>query len=295
MKKPANIIAGEARRGLKPRPQASRRKALAQHFLVDRNVLECILSEADVGHQDTVVEVGSGHGAVTRQLVSRADRVIAIEMDPRLAASLSASLGNPSNLKVINADAREVDLAQILEVEGPYKLVANLPYYAANPILRRFLEAGRHRPTLAVVMVQKEVANRMASEGGRMSLLAVGIQLYGIPRVVCLVPPRAFAPPPKVTSALVRIDLRPHPAIEVDDVDRFFDVVRAGFSAPRKQLLNSLSLGLGISTDRAGHLLGVAGLDPRRRAENLSLEEWGKLYHQACKNCHAMRSEASEL
>ena len=287
MRKPGNIIAGDATRGLKTRPRASPRKALAQHFLVDRDVLQQILSEGEVSDQDTIVEVGPGRGAVTRQLVSRAQRVIAIEMDPRLAASLSASLGNPSNLKVVNADAREVDLAQLLEVEGEYKLVANLPYYAANPILRHFLETDRHKPALAVVMVQVEVAKRMVAEGGRMSLLAVGIQIYGIPRIVCHVPPRAFAPPPKVTSALVRIDIRPHPAIEVDDVDRFFDVVRAGFSAPRKQLLNSLSQGLGISADRAGRLLGSAGLDPKRRAENLSLEEWGELYHQAGQVCHS--------
>ena len=231
-----------------------------------------------MGPEDTVVEVGPGLGALAGQLVRRTRRVIAIEVDTRLAASLAESLGNPPNLRVINADAREVDLALALEGEGEYKMVANLPYYAASPILRRFLETDQRKPTLMVVTVQREVARSMVAEGGRMSLLAVGIQLYGIPRIICYVPPEAFCPPPKVTSAVVRIDLRPRPAIEVENVEEFFNIVRAGFFAPRKQLRNSLSLGLGIPADQTSRLLAVAGLDSRRRAENLSLEEWGYLY-----------------
>ncbi len=278
MKKARSIAPSPA---VLPGPEAARRvparKALGQHFLTDEVVLQQILSASELEPTDTVVEVGPGLGAVTRRLVGRAGRVIAIEMDHRLAASLGRSLGNPPNLRVINADAREVDLAEALDAGTRYKMVANLPYYAANPIMRRFLEADA-KPSLMVVMVQSEVARSMVAEGGRMSLLAVGIQIYGIPSIICEVPSRAFYPPPKVTSAVVRIDLRPRPAVEVDDMDGFFDIVRAGFSAPRKQLRNSLGLGLGVSTDQASSLLASVGLDPRRRAETLGLEEWGCLY-----------------
>ena len=271
------------------------RKSLGQHFLVDRGVLQRILCASELAPDDTVVEVGPGRGILTHELIRMVKRVIAVEMDSRLAASLGRRLNYPSQLRVLNVDAREVDLAQLLDGVGDYKLVANLPYYAANPIMRRFLEADHLRPSLMVVMVQNEVARSMTAEGGRMSLLAVGVQLYGIPRIICDVPPSAFSPPPKVTSAVVRIDLRTNPAVDLENTVDFFRVVKAGFSAPRKQLRNSLSLGLGISTDQSDSLLGLAGLNPKRRAETLSLEEWWELYRQARENFHGEGSEASQL
>ena len=264
-------------RPVSPRSKSAGR-ALGQHFLIDGDILQNIISAAKLDPQDTVVEVGPGLGALTQPLVNRAKMVVAIEMDSRLAASLPRRLGNPPNLRVINADAREVGLAQVLGQEREYKLVANLPYYAANPILRRFLEAEGQTPSLMVVTLQREVAESMVAEDGRMSLLAVGIQFYGIPRIVCSVPPAAFNPRPEVTSAVVRIDVLPRPAVEVESVGEFFDVVRAGFSAPRKQLRNSLALGLGVSGDQAGRLLDLAGLNPKRRPENLNLIEWRDLY-----------------
>ncbi len=267
-----NVQKSQARR----RPSA--RKALGQHYLVDNGTLQQVLSASQLDPQDIVLEVGPGRGAVTSHLVKRVKCVIAIEIDPHLAASLPEKLGNPSNLKVINADARDVELANVIKENTGYKLVANLPYYAANPILRRFLETDRHRPSLMVVMVQREVARSMVAEDGRMSLLAVGIQLYGIPHIICDVPPEAFYPSPKVTSTVVRIDSRHRMAIEVENTEGFFDVVRAGFFAPRKQIRNSLGMGLGISTEQVSHLLESARLDPKLRPENLSLEEWGRLY-----------------
>ena len=257
------------------------RQRLGQYFLVDPTVLAQILSASEVGPEDTVVEVGPGRGALTRELVARAKAVIAIELDSGLAACLGRALGDPPNLHVINDDAREIDLDQVLEGLESYKLVANLPYYAASPILRRFLEAGKRRPSVLVVTIQREVAKSMVAEGGRMSLLAVAIQLYGVPRIIGYVPPGAFRPQPKVTSAIVRIDPLPNPAVEVADVDEFFHIVRAGYFAPRKQLRNSLSLGLGIPAGRAGDLLESAGVQPGRRAENLSLAEWERIYRAA--------------
>ena len=245
---------------------------------MDTTVLPRILAASDLDPGDTVVEVGPGLGALTRLLVQRTKRVIAIEMDRRLADSLAERLGKPHNLRVIHADAREVDLGELLDGEGDYKMLANLPYYAANPIMRRFLESEHRRPTLMVVMVQKEVARSMVADGGRMSLLAVAIQVYGVPRIVCDVPSGAFSPPPKVTSAVVRIDLHPEPCIEVEHVGQFFHVVRAGFSAPRKQLRNSLSLGLETTPEKAERLLARAGLDSRLRAEKLDIDDWRRLY-----------------
>ena len=262
---------------LAPSDRLYARKSLGQHFLNDASVLQRIVEASDLGPHDTVVEVGPGLGVLTAALVQRVKRVIAIEIDPRLADRLPASLNNPPNLRVINADAREVELAKVLDEECDYRLVANLPYYAANPIMMHFLERERNKPALMVVMVQAEVASRMLAEGGRMSLLAIGIQLYGVPSIVCCVPPEAFHPRPKVHSAVVRIDVHPSPAVELEDVEEFFDIVRAGFAAPRKQLRNSLSLGLGSSPQRADDLLVEAGVDPKRRAETLNLEEWRRL------------------
>ena len=257
-----------------PRP----RKALGQHYLVDSGVFRSIIEAAELGPSDTVVEVGPGPGGLTRELVANAGKVVAIEIDSVLAAALPRKLGEPPNLSVVVEDAREVDLASLLGAEGPYKMVSNLPYYAAAPILRRFLEGDHPKPTIMVVMVQKEVASSIIAADGRMSLLAVGIQLYGVPVHVCDVPPWAFRPSPKVTSSVIRIDVLPHLAVEVDDTQKFFDVVRAGFSAPRKQIRNSLSHGLGIGADEAGELLGDAGLNPKLRPENLDLKEWARLY-----------------
>ena len=199
-------------------------------------------------------------------------------MDRELAAALEREMGT-SGLTVICADAREVDVHE-LTGDVPYKLVANLPYYAASPILRRFLES-LHPPVRAVVMVQREVARNMVAQPGAMSLVSVGVQLYGHPRIVGYVPPSAFYPQPKVTSAVVCIDVYPKPALELDDREAFFKVVRAGFSTPRKQLRNALANGLSIPPEEALTLLEKAGVAPSRRAATLHLEEWGTIYQAA--------------
>ena len=253
------------------------RKALGQHFLVDRGVLHRIIAAADLSPQDTVVEVGPGQGILTRELLKRAGRVIAVEIDPSLADSLASKLKFPFNLTVLPADARTVGLDKALGPNANYKVVANLPYYAANPIIRRFLEAA-HKPILMVVTVQKEVAQAMVAPPGRMRLLAVGVQFYGTPRILCTVPPRAFRPQPKVSSAVVRVDLLLSPPVEVDSVAGFFALVQAGFSAPRKQLRNSLALGLRLSPGEVDGYFDLSALDPQRRPATLSLEEWARLY-----------------
>lgn len=228
-----------------------------------------------------MLEVGPGRGVLTRRLVREAGLVVAIELDGDLCEELPARLDYPPNLHCVHADAREADLPSFAETErstiaAGYKVVGNLPYYAANPIMRRTLES-QPPPSLALFMVQKEVADSMTASSGSMSMLSVATQFYAEARVVCSVPPSAFRPQPKVRSAVVRLDVRSRPAVEVADRQAFFDIVRAGFSAPRKQLHNSLSHGLGIDTAVAAVVLREAGIDGRRRPATLTLDEWASV------------------
>ncbi len=250
------------------------RKSLGQNFLVDQGALRRVLAAADIRPTDVVVEVGPGTGLLTKLLAETGARVIAVELDNHLAARLSHDLGGLPNVEIVHADAREWDLA---EVDAPYKVVANLPYYAATPIVRRFLESKRP-PSLMVVTVQREVAQSMTAVPGKMKLLSVGVQLYGSPRIMGYIRPGSFNPPPKVTSAIVRIDVYPKPALALEDTESFFRVVRAGFSGPRKQLRNSLGRAFELTGVRTEELLLEAGIDYSLRAEALSLEEWGRIH-----------------
>jgi 16S rRNA (adenine1518-N6/adenine1519-N6)-dimethyltransferase len=252
-------------------------KALGQHFLADNRVLTRIVSAAAIGPVDLVLEIGPGRGALTRRLLDRGARVFAIELDPRLAATLSGRLGNPPNLTVVEGDARKAETPLLAPAGSSYKVVGNLPYYAANPILRRFLEASR-QPSSIVVTLQEEVARNIAAAPGKMGFLSVAVQYYATPRLVCTVPPTAFRPPPKVTSAVVRLEVLARPAVEVADREAFFAVVKSGFSAPRKQLRNSLAQGLGVPPETVGRLLEGLGMDGSRRPATLSLDEWSSIY-----------------
>jgi 16S rRNA (adenine1518-N6/adenine1519-N6)-dimethyltransferase len=180
-------------------------------------------------------------------------------------------------LTVVEADARTVNISDLTSGPASYKMIANLPYYAANPIIRRFLEA-EHKPSLMVVMVQREVAQSMLAAPGNMGILSVAVQYYAVPKLVCHVPARAFRPPPKVASSVVRLEVRRRPAVEVRETETFFETVRSGFCAPRKQLRNSLGQGLHVSGDVTGPLLESLKIDGRRRAETLSLEEWARIH-----------------
>lgn len=258
------------------RPVHRKRKSLGQHFLADARIANRIVGAAQPDAADTVLEIGPGAGILTRRLVQQAGRVIAVELDAALAAQLPQRLDYPANLSVINADARTLDIAAAVNNAAAYKLVANLPYYAATPIVRRFLEAELP-PARLVVMVQREVADAMCAAPGAMSLLSVATQFYAAASAVAQVPPRAFRPPPKVSSTAVKLLVRPAPAVAVADRDDFFALVRAGFAAPRKQLRNSLLQGSGSTPDAVAAALDAAGLDGQRRPATLSLSEWAAL------------------
>lgn len=250
---------------------------MGQHFLVSGRILNRIAAAAELTPEDVVVEIGPGAGALTGRLLEQAGRVVAVEVDAHLVNTLPARLGNPASLTVFEADARYVDLSSLVPSGQRYKVAANLPYYAANPIVRRFLEAA-HKPTLMVLTLQQEVAASMTATPGKMSMLSVAVQYYAQAEIVCSVPASAFQPPPKVTSAVVKLVLRPAPAVDVDDADSFFGLVRAGFSAPRKQLRNSLGHGLALSGAAVDVLLARADVDVKRRAETLALPEWAAIY-----------------
>lgn len=255
------------------------RKGLGQHFLTDSRVLARILSAAELTREDTVIEVGPGLGVLTEELVKQAGRVIAVEADSGMVSALGELGARWPNLTVVHGDIMRLSPSSLLDEAGPterpaYKVVANIPYYITSAVMRHFLEASIP-PALMVLMVQREVGKAIVARPGDMSLLAVSVQFYGKPSVVARVPARCFYPAPKVDSVILRVDV----SGKRDDVDPapFFHTVRAGFSSPRKQLRNSLAHGLGISPEQAAGMLLKTGIDPRRRAETLSVEDWVRL------------------
>ena len=265
-------------------------KSLGQHFLTDANVLNRIVAAASLTPNDTVIEVGPGLGALTQRLLDATAHVIAVELDSKLADRLrgtpSPSTGRGqgegfSPLIVVHGDALVISPEELLEAaslapETPYVVVGNLPYNAGTAIVRRFLEAG-HQPRRLIVMLQREVAESMTAPPGEMGLLAVSVQVYAEARRLFNVPARAFYPPPKVTSTVLRLDVRPEPLVPRDEIDGFFRVVRAGFSAPRKQLRNTLANGLAIPPEAATAAIEAAGLDGSLRPALLSVDDWLRL------------------
>jgi len=275
-------------RGLLRRFDLQARKGLGQHFLIDEEVLELITSAAGLTSTDVVIEVGPGLGVLTKELARQGGWVVTVELDNKLAALLKQSLTSFNNVSVINEDILRIDPATLLQeqkakfpaVTGSpfgYKVVANLPYYITSPVLRHFLEASL-KPQIMVVMVQKEVAEAIVAKPGRMSILSISVQFYGEPAIVSYVPAQSFYPAPEVDSAILKIRLYSQPPVEVTDEESFFELVRAGFSAPRKQIGNSLAQGLGLSKAEILSLLEKAGIVSKRRAETLTLDEWAKLW-----------------
>jgi 16S rRNA (adenine1518-N6/adenine1519-N6)-dimethyltransferase len=277
MEKSPNSLLAQTKRRL-CRFDLKARKRLGQHFLVDGEVLEAIVSTAELKPNDTVVEIGPGLGILTGELAQKAGKVIAVELDDKLAALLNQALANFDNVTIINEDILKIAPQDLIreQAKSGYKVVANLPYYITSPVLRHFLEA-KARPQTMIVMVQKEVAEAITARPGDMSLLSVSVQYYAEPKIIRQVPAESFYPAPEVDSAIVKIDVYPKPAVDVDEKG-FFAVVRAGFAAPRKQLANSLAQGLGRDKAEVLPLLKEAGIAPQRRAETLTIEEWAGLW-----------------
>lgn len=250
-------------------------KSLGQNFLQDPYALEKIVKAAEILPTDTVLEVGPGLGALTRHLAAAAQQVIAVELDGRLLPPLQEVVSGYTNIEIVQGDMLKISPAEIIRVPD-YLVVANIPYYITSALLRHLLETTP-RPRRVVLTVQKEVADRICASPPDMSLLSLSVQVYGVPRVAAVIPAGAFYPVPKVDSAVVRIDLSPAPFIPYTLLEPFFALAKAGFSQKRKTLRNSLSAGMRKPPAEVEATLRAAGIDPMRRAETLSLEEWREL------------------
>lgn len=245
------------------------KKSLGQHWLNDKASLKAMVEAANVRASDTILEIGSGYGALTRELLATGAKVVAIEKDESLAAILKYD-----NLEVIVGDVLEFDFGTL---PADYKIAANIPYYITAHLLR-LLGETTNKPAKAALLVQKEVAERVCAAAGEMSILAVSVQLFYEPSLGKLVPAHLFTPPPKVDSQILTLSRRAEPLFTNLDVAKYMRIVRAGFGEKRKKLRSSLAGGLGVSKAEADSLLEKAGINGDLRAQNLGLEDWHKLY-----------------
>jgi len=266
---PLNVAELLRRYGLRPD------KSLGQNFLMDDAALRKVVAAAEVGPEDSVLEVGPGLGSLTRYLALNARRVVAVELDSDLFRPLKEVLAPYDNVQLIQGDILGLNPAELMETPG-YLVVANIPYYITSALIRHLLEAPL-LPRSITLTIQREVAERLVAGPGDLSLLALSVQVYGEPRLAARLPAGAFYPAPKVDSAVVRIDLYPTPRIPPPLLDSFFRLAKAGFSQKRKNLRNALSAGMRWTPAQAEALLQSVGIEPQRRAETLSLEEWGRL------------------
>lgn len=248
---------------------AGPKKSLGQHWLKDRLVLAGIADAAEITALDTVLEIGPGLGTLTSELLRRAEKVIAVELDGELATKLPGQFPGKT-LQVISEDILDFDLS-ILPKD--YIVVANVPYYITSKIIKKLLTSD-NKPKTTVLLIQKEVAERLAALPGDMSILSISAQIYGKVELDQVVPAIFFTPPPKVDSQVVVVKTRPQPLIQPEDEKQFFRVVKAGFSSKRKKLRSSISAGLGISKPDAEALLRKADIDPDDRAEALTINQW---------------------
>ncbi|MEK7059716.1 MAG: 16S rRNA (adenine(1518)-N(6)/adenine(1519)-N(6))-dimethyltransferase RsmA [Patescibacteria group bacterium] len=249
------------------------KKSLGQHWLYDQTSLEAMCAAAGVQATDTTVEIGPGLGTLTKLLTDKAEQVIAVEIDAKLAADLPGRVP-ADNLSIKQADIMSFDFTQLPK---DYKVVANIPYYLTSHLIRTISETP-NQPLAAVLLVQKEVAARVAAQPGDMSLLSVTAQFYWQVSLGLEVPARLFTPPPKVDSQILILQRRPKPHFTDVEPKEFFRLVKAGFSQRRKTLLNSLSAGLSHSRDETESICERASIDSKRRPQTLSLDEWHQLY-----------------
>jgi len=268
---------GAARRGHQQSSPASRgpKKSLGQHWLKDPEILAEIAEAAELAADDVVLEIGPGFGTLTSRLLARASAVTAVEFDGDLARKLPGQFPG-KNLTVVHEDILQFDLNQL---PPGHKVVANVPYYITSKIVEKLMTA-EHKPSLAVLLVQKEVAQRIAAEPGEMSILAVSAQIFAEAELDIEVPRQFFTPPPKVDSQVVVLRTRAEPLVAPQDQKDFFRIVKAGFSAKRKKLRSSLSGGLGIDKSATEELLKSAGISPDARAEDLAIDDWQRLLRE---------------
>ena len=253
-------------------------KSLGQNFLTDQNVLDDIVNGSSVCEEDFVIEIGPGVGTLTKELLKKAKKVCAVELDSELIPILTEELKDFPNFELIHKDALKVDFNELIGEEKSVKVVANLPYYVTTPIIARLLKEGYKFKSLTI-MIQKEVAERIASEPNckEYGALSILVQYYCDTEILRKVPPTCFIPQPKVDSIIIKLDRLDEPRVKVKDEELFFKIVRQSFNMRRKTLRNAIkSLG-DVSGDDIDRAFNDAGIDPRRRGETLSIEEFGNL------------------
>lgn len=259
------------------------KKGLSQNFLIDKGALDKIVDCAEIKKDDLVVEIGPGLGTLTHELIKRAGRVIAIEKDEKLAELLNPKSDPPaggrninSKLTILNADILDINLNELLGVKE-YKVVANIPYAITSKIIQLFLTA-ENKPQEIVMLVQKEVAERICAKPGDMSVLAISVQLYGQPEIVDIVPKESFFPSPKVDSAILKISIQNSDnRIQEDKEKEFFRCVNIGFSSKRKKLINNLSAGYHLDRKIVSDIMKKSGVDEGARAQELKIGDWTRL------------------
>jgi 16S rRNA (adenine1518-N6/adenine1519-N6)-dimethyltransferase len=250
-------------------------KRLGQNFLIDPVALQRVVQAAQITPQDRVLEVGAGLGSLTRLLAQQAREVVAVEIDHDLIPALKSMTSPFHNIRLVEGDILQLDPSEVMD-HPDYLIVANIPYYITSALLRHLLEASLP-PRRMVMTVQLEVADRICAQPGEMSLLALSVQVYGKAYREGRIPAGAFYPVPKVDSAIVRIDIHPESLLTEAEIDHIFLLAKSGFGQKRKKLRNALASGLKIEPQAAEALLLAAGIQPGRRAESLSLEEWVSL------------------
>jgi len=248
------------------------RKGLGQNFLIHDMELQKIVKIADINNSDTILEIGPGLGSLTRYLAMEARKVVAVELDSNLIPPLKDATSQFDNIEIIHGDILKINIGDIID-KSEYLVVANIPYFITSAIIRHLLEHKR-KPKRIVLTIQLEVAKRICAVDGAMSILSLSVQIYGQPRLVHQISPNAFFPQPKIDSAVLCIDIYDNPLVDNDSIDKFFKLIHAGFSQKRKTLRNSLSAGLNLPPFTIEQLLIKGNIDPKRRAETLSIPEW---------------------
>ncbi len=257
------------RYGIRPK------KSLGQNFLTEPAGLEKVLKAARLGPQAQVLEIGAGLGSLTWLLAQEAAGVTAVEIDRTFIPILNELFDEQKHVRIIEGDILQLNPGELMPYDQ-YTVVANIPYYISSAIIRHLLEA-EHKPAAMVLTVQKEVAQRVCAAAGKLSLLALSVQVFGKPEMAGTIPAGSFYPAPDVDSAVLRVDLYPEPLIPIEDLETFFKLAHAGFGQKRKTLRNSLSAGLNWPAVQIEALLENAGIAAQRRAESLSLSEWKAL------------------
>lgn len=249
-------------------------RGLGQNFLVDESVVRKVIEAVEIEDNDIVLEIGPGLGALTKDLAGKAKQVVAVEKDPRMVKVLKNLFSEAKNLEILESDIRKFSPKEDFL---RYKAVGNLPFYLTAPVIRRFLEVIEVKPQQMVFVVQKEVAQRITASPPEMSILAVSVQFYAKAKIISYISKDSFWPRPKVDAAIIRITPFVKPSLAKEKTELFFKIIKAGFSQPRKQLANNLSKKLELNRVKAIDWLTENNIQPERRAETLSIEDWLKL------------------